>query len=91
MPVMKCPLESSSYKAPDVDASVAASLLIIHNNIHVNANFSKPKPLKIDRPRIGRDCNEEGWNIFMQKWTNFKSSMELTEVEKSRQLYSITK
>ena len=87
MPVIKCPLESCTYKTPDVDASVAASLLIIHNNVHINENSSKLKPPKMDRPRIGRDCSEEGWNIFRQKWTIFKDSMELTEVEKSRQLY----
>ena len=87
MPVIECPLQSCTYKTPDVDASVAASLLIIHNNVHINANSSKLKPPKMDRPRIGRDCSEEGWNIFRQKWTIFKDSMELTEVEKSRQLY----
>ena len=62
MPVIKCPLECCTYETPDVDASVAASLLFIHNNVHINANSSKPKPPKMDRPRIGRDCNEEGWN-----------------------------
>ena len=87
MPVIKCPLESCTYETPDVDASVVASLLIIHNNVHINANSSKPKPPKMDRPRIGRDCNEEGWNIFLQKRTIFKDSMEMTEVEKHRQLY----
>ena len=87
MPVIKCFLESYTYKSPDVDASVAASLLNIHNNVHINANSSKPKPLKVDLPRIGRDCNEERWNIFMQKWIIFKDSMEMTEVEKRRQLY----
>ena len=50
MPVIKCPLESCTYETPDFDASVAASLLIIHNNVHINANSSKPKPPKIDRP-----------------------------------------
>ena len=67
MPVIKCPLESCTYETPDVDASVVASLLIIHNNVHINANFSKPKPPKMDRPRIWTDCNEEGWNTFVQK------------------------
>ena len=52
MPVIKCPLESCTYKTPDVDAAVAASLLIIHNNVHINANSSKQKPPKMDRPRI---------------------------------------
>ena len=82
MPVIECPLQSCTYKTPDVDASVAASLLIIHNNVHISANSSKPKPPKMDRPRIGRVCNEDVWNIFMQKWTIFSlDSTELTEVE----------
>ena len=86
MPVIKCFLESYTYKSPDVDASVAASLLNIHNNVHINAS-SKPKPPKMNRPKIGRNCNEEGCSIFVQKWTIFKVSMEMTEVEKRRQLY----
>ena len=52
MPVIKCPLESCTYKTPDVDALVAAFFLIIHNNVHINANSSKPRPPKMDRPRI---------------------------------------
>ena len=87
MPVINCPPESCTYATLDVDASVAAYLLIIHNNVHINANSSKPKPPKFAGPRIGRDCNEERWNIFMQKWIVFKDSMEITEVEKRRQLY----
>ena len=87
MSVIKCSLESCCYETPDVDASVAASLLIIHNNVCTNLSFSKPKPLIMDRPRIGRDFNEEVWNTFMQKWTMFKDSTEMTESEKRRQLY----
>ena len=67
MLVIICPLENCKYETPDVDASVAASLLIIHNNVHINAHSSELKPPKMDRPRIGGDCNEEDWNIFMQK------------------------
>ena len=81
----KCPLESCTYGTPDVD--VAASLLIIHDNFHNNACSSKPKPPKVDRTRIGRDCNEKVWNGFLQKWTVFKDSTEMTESMKRRQLY----
>ena len=41
----------------------------------------------MNRTRIGRDCNEEGWNIFVQKWLMFKDSTEIREAEKRRQLY----
>ena len=41
----------------------------------------------MNRSRIRRDCNEEDLNILMQKWTIFKDSMKITEVEKRRQLY----
>ena len=70
MPVIKCPLESCTYETPDVDASVAATLLIIHNNVHINASYSKPKPPKMDCPPIGRDCIEEVWNTFFAKIDN---------------------
>ena len=84
MPVIKFPLKSCKYETPDIDASVAASLLIIHNNVHVIASYLKPKPLTMDRPRIGRYCNKEIWNLFLQKWTTFKDSTEMTESEKRR-------
>ena len=48
---------------------LANSLLIIHNNVHIIASSSKLKPPKVDRFGIGRDCNEESWNAFVQKWT----------------------
>ena len=44
------------------DASVAASLLIIYNNVHMNASSSKVIPRKVDRSRIGTVCIEEIWN-----------------------------
>ena len=45
MPVIICPLKSCTYETPDVDASIAAYLLIIHSNVHIYASLSKPKPL----------------------------------------------
>ena len=87
MLVIKCPLESCTFETPDFDASVAPSLLIIHKNVHINPNPSKPKSQKMDRTRIGRDCKEEVGTYFCKIWIIFKDSMELTEVEKRLKLY----
>ena len=89
MPVVKCPLDGWLFATEDVDAAVAASLLILHNNVHLNENSksSKQKPPKIDRPQVGKDCNEETWNTFMQKWKMFKESTELSDAETLRQLF----
>ena len=38
-------------------------------------------------PRIRRDYNEKVWKTFLQKWTMFKYSTEMSEWEKLRQLY----
>ena len=48
--VIICFLDNYTYATPDVDATVAASLLILHNNVHINANASssKPKPPNMD-------------------------------------------
>ena len=61
MPVNKCPLESCTYETPNVNASLAASLLIINNNVHIYATCSKPKPPKI----------EQGENVIKKFRTNF--------------------
>lgn len=89
MPVINCPLDGCSFATEDVDAAIAASLLILHNNVHLNENAkcSKQKPPKIDRPHIGKDCTEEVWNTFTQKWTMFKESTELSSAETLRQLF----
>ena len=79
MLLIKCLLENWTYELPDVDASVAASLLIVPINIHIYASFLKPKPQKIKWYRLGRVFNEEVWYIFLQKWTIFKDSTEMTE------------
>ena len=42
---------------------------------------------EMGRPRIGRDCNEEVWNTFLQKWTMFVDITEISESEKLHQLY----
>ena len=33
--VIICFLDNYTYATPDVDATVAASLLILHNNVHI--------------------------------------------------------
>ena len=77
---MPCPLEMYTYATP----VVATSILILYNNVNISANagFLKPKPPNMYHPRIGSDCNEEAWNIFLQKWTMFKDSTDMSEPEK---------
>lgn len=89
MPVIHCPLEGCAFATQDVDASIAASLLIIHNNVHINENArsTKQRPPKIDRPRIGKESSEEVWNMFVTKWTMFKESTQLSDEETLRQLF----
>ena len=41
----------------------------------------------MDCPRIGKDFNEKGQNIFAQKWTVFTNSTEMTEAESHCELY----
>ena len=89
MPVFNCPLDGCTYATDDIDAAVAASMLIIHNNVHVNesAQRSKQKPPKIDRPEIGRDSSEETWNMFIAKWQMFKDGTQLSQSDTVRQLF----
>ena len=89
MPVFNCPLEGCTYETVNCEASVAASLLMIHNNVHLNenANNSKQKPPKIDRPHIGKESSEEVWNIFESKWKMFKENTKMSGSEVRHQLY----
>ena len=58
MPVIKCPLDT--YATPDVHSVVAASLLNLHNNIHINANLSSSKP------------NPQRWTVLLLGETAMK-------------------
>ena len=43
MPEIQCPIPGCEYVTADVDASVAASLLLIHNNVHLAGSSSSQK------------------------------------------------
>ena len=66
MPSIKCPIATCTYSTEDVDATVAAVLLTIHNNEHLavatprNSDTAVPQRApKIDRPKISAGSSEE--------------------------------
>ena len=63
----------------DVDAAIAAALLVIHNNVHVSTPINasaatRQRAPKIERPRISTGSSEETWNTFTTRWSMFKGS-----------------
>ena len=42
--MINCPLDNCTYSTPDIDSGVAAFLLNLYNNIHINVNASSSKP-----------------------------------------------
>ena len=90
MPIIQCPIVDCDYVTDDVDASIAAALLIVHNSSHMAATrpaITKQKPPKINRPCISRDSSEETWNNFQSRWSMFKDSTDLTLQETVKQLF----
>ena len=89
MPEIQCPILGCEYVTADVDAAVAASLLLIHNNVHLTGSgcSQKQKPPKIDRPKVCKGISEEAWNIFIFKWEMFKEGTSLTVKETMHQLF----
>ena len=89
MPEIQCPIPGCEYVTADVDASVAASLLLIHNNVHLAGSSSsqKQKPPKIDRPKISKGISEEAWNVFISRWDMFKDGTALAGKETIQQLF----
>ena len=69
MPAIACPINGCEYLTDDVDAAVAAALLLVHNNVHLNApqqvvpKQRAPKP-KIQRPTTIKGSTEGNWNSF---------------------------
>ena len=93
MVIVACPVTDCTYATPDVDASVVASLLNLHNNEHTRTGSEvrlskKQKPPKIERPKIGKESSEETWNIFLTRWNMFAGDTEMTAEETVHQLFN---
>ena len=76
----------------DVDAAIAAALLVIHNNVHVSTPINagaatRQRAPRIERPRISAGSSEETWNTFITRWTMFKGSTGLAAPESVLQLF----
>ena len=63
MPNINCPIVGCEYATGEVEASIAAALLMVHGNVHKSEAPSgavkKHKPPKLDRPDIGFESTEE--------------------------------
>ena len=67
MPAIACPIDGCGYVTDDVDAAVAAALLMVQNNVHMNAPQQaapKQREPKIQRPTITKGLTEKNRNSF---------------------------
>ncbi|XP_066936345.1 uncharacterized protein [Clytia hemisphaerica] len=91
MPVIQCPINGCDYQTDDVDPAIAAALLTVHNNVHVNApaqtRAAPSKAPKIQRPSVSRSSTEETWNSFLARWRLFKRGTALQPNEACQQLF----
>ena len=90
MPVVLCPIDGCDYRTDDVDPGLAAALLTVHNNAHVNAPAparATQRAPKIQRPSVSRSSTEETWNSFLARWRLFKRGTGLRPNEACQQLF----
>ena len=94
MPEIGCPIDGCTYTTGDVDAAIAAALLVIHNNAHVSTSNASGAPAatrqkapQIERPKISGGSSEETWNAFLQRWSMFKTGTDLSAAEKVQHLF----
>ena len=89
MPVIQCPINGCDYETTDVEAAVAAALLITHN-VHTTGlqpTTNKQRPPKLDRPKITKGSSEETWNTFQTRWQMFRSGTQITAEEAVQHLF----
>ena len=79
MSIIRCSMPECPYVTEDVDAGIAAALLMVHNYVDSNSTTveaspagGKQKAPKIDRPCISKDSSDETWNAFQVRWAMFK-------------------
>ena len=90
MPTIQCPIPDCGYNTGEVEAAIAAALLLVHNNTHVAApapRANKQKPPKIDRPKISKRSPEETWRAFTTRWNMFKEGTDINIQETKNQLF----
>ena len=89
MPIIQCPMDGCAYVTNDVDAAIAAALLMVHNNVHTTtgARAAPSKAPRIQRPSISRGSTEETWNAFSARWRMFKQGTSLPVGETCQQLF----
>ena len=93
MPAVSCPTPDCMFVTDDVDASIAAVLLTIHNNMHTTPTAGaspgegRQRAPKIDRPTIAKSSTEENWNSFLARWEMFKRGTRLMPGEIVQHLF----
>ena len=92
MPAIAFPINECEYVTDDVDAAVAAALLMVHVHVHaVNAPKQvapKQRAPKIQRPTIIKSSTEENRNSFPARWGMFKHGTIFAVTEICQQLFS---
>jgi len=81
MTIFNCPMDGCPFRTDDVEASVAAVMLTIYNNVHLASQGSSDiaahqRAPKIKRPKISTGSSEETWNTFSTRWNMFKEAQD---------------
>ena len=93
MPIIHCPITDCDYVTEDVEAALAAALLILHNNAHTSAppavatTNNKQRAPKIERPRLSAGSSQETWNAFITRWGMFTRGTMLSADERVQHLF----
>ena len=89
MPVVKCPIVGCPYETADVDAILAAALIITLATVHsrdATASAVATKTEKVKRPTISSAGTSEDWSYFQSRWGDYVKATKVTGTDKVVQL-----
>ena len=86
---INCQFTQCDYVAEHPSEAVAIAMFASHNNVHHGTarNPTKQRVLKIDRPELKQDVNDEEWQSFEAEWRRFKRCTAMSPDEVADQLF----
>ena len=96
MVILECRLPNCDFKTIDGSDAIVVAHVMNHNLVHQlttsdDANTAtRPRDLKLERPRIDMGVENETWNTFERRWDNLYHGSGIEAASASTQLFHCT-
>ena len=84
-----CPIDGCQFETGDYSEAICLAIFNAHQlGAHTAPPQQSSRVPKVDRPPLNDNISEETWNAFLQSWEIFVRGNNVSENDKTVQLYS---